>query len=686
MDHPAEKFLFRFAPGVTIFLFLFLASAEAQFSIVTPDPDTADREEGQWTAVARGGGGIYLAYWDPDPVDDWSNLVLLKCADEDCEEIEYRRILDDGDGAHVGYAVDMTVDNDGYPRICYRDATNGDLKYVRCATSDCLTRNVTAVDSIGDVGYGCSIAMSDDNKSVISYYDPGVSGGVVKVVRCSNLSCSSHSTNIVATSTLYAGDLDGARTAMRTDSFSRPMIVYFAGYFDDLKYVHCSDKYCAGSGTGNVTNTIDTTSSVGKYVSIAKDSSGNPMFAYFDQTNDDLKYAKCFNQDCSGTKVITTVDGVDANVGRWTAIIGIGGDGRIAYYDETNGNLKFASCTEFSCSFPTIVTLDAGVNVGQYASVALTGTDLPRISYCDGTNGDLKYARCDNSSCSLLSLVTTTSSCSSGPDNDGDGLNDSCDDDDDTCPSPTTCNDGFFPGDGIHDTIDPISTVDTDWFTNMSSDPVTGTPPTPDGTAAMIGFNTRGFLYSQTNLATQAQTYDQPVDTGDLLVAETGSATGTPAYARYYTCDSDPFNTDFVGEAIEMDVSADSVTTFDCPGSAEAKVHAGSAKMTKKLVRSRAVARLDRGEGARIDFLSGGVRVTAHCTNQTPVDLDVVGKAPEKPAYTTTLQSCGDVEITEDRDGALKFRVKKGTFSLKDSSGKTVHSFRRGGFWKTPRP
>ena len=81
------------------------------------------------------------------------------------------------------------------------------------------------------------------------------------------------------------GDV-GEYSSMAIDSYGFKHISYFDNTNDDLKYA--TDK------TGSwVTISVDTTGSVGGYTSIAIDSNDNVHISYRDSTNDDLKYATC---------------------------------------------------------------------------------------------------------------------------------------------------------------------------------------------------------------------------------------------------------------------------------------------------------------------------------------------------------------------------------------------------------
>ena len=61
----------------------------------------------------------------------------------------------------------------------------------------------------------------------------------------------------------------------------------------------------------------------------------------------------------------------------------------ISYYDQTNGDLKYARWTG---STWIIQTVESTGTVGLYSSIALDSNNRPHISYYDYINADLKYA------------------------------------------------------------------------------------------------------------------------------------------------------------------------------------------------------------------------------------------------------------------------------------------------------
>ncbi len=136
------------------------------------------------------------------------------------------------------------------------------------------------------------------------------------------------------------------------------------------------------------------------------------QISYYDQTNGDLKFARCTDAACT-TPSITIIDAT-GDVGRSVSMkIATDGFPRMSYYDATNGDLKFALCTDANCTTPTLTTVDAGVDtatlkedLGADSSLAMASDGFARISYYDTTAGKLKLARCTIIDCSTSILTT----------------------------------------------------------------------------------------------------------------------------------------------------------------------------------------------------------------------------------------------------------------------------------------
>ncbi len=201
-------------------------------------------------------------------------------------------------------------------------------------------------------------------------------------------------------------------------------------------------------GTHWSTQIIDSTGNTGQYTSIALDSSGYPHISYYDDTTDNLMYARWTGFDWAIWAVQKTGDvgkytsialdnrgyahisyyydstfpasralryvywdgngwvfsSVDRNnVGQYTSIaLDNNGRARISYYDQGNQRLKYARWT--GAAWNIQIVDDSANNVGQYTSLALDENWNPHISYYDVTNRNLKYARWTGSSWSIQTV------------------------------------------------------------------------------------------------------------------------------------------------------------------------------------------------------------------------------------------------------------------------------------------
>ncbi len=165
------------------------------------------------------------------------------------------------------------------------------------------------------------------------------------------------------------------------------------------------DTAGGGSVSGFGMTTVDSTGNVGQDLAMVVAADGLPSIAYYDATNGDLKYVHCLNAACSLTtrQLLDTVgivglapsiaNGLDQN--RFSGAI------NISYYDQSNSALKLVRCASAACSSTDVHTIDATGVVGTESSVDLNINGYTSIAYRDSTNSQLALATCGTTGCSF---------------------------------------------------------------------------------------------------------------------------------------------------------------------------------------------------------------------------------------------------------------------------------------------
>jgi hypothetical protein len=195
---------------------------------------------------------------------------------------------------------------------------------------------------------------------------------------------------------------------------------------------------CGGLGKGDFEAPTD---EIGRYSDVAVDSDGNFHLSGYDDTMGDLVYARV--SDPSQPISWQVIDGIDPgaipdmkggyrhgvsdhgpDVGLYTSLaLNRGGQPRIAYFDASNGALKFALGPHTFTTY-AVDSGSANAPVGLYAALSLDGNDVPSIAYVatgisDGMSGfksELRVAVAKNASpgaadWSVSTVDTTPISC-----------------------------------------------------------------------------------------------------------------------------------------------------------------------------------------------------------------------------------------------------------------------------------
>ena len=298
-----------------------------------------------------------------------------------------------------GFDSSIALNSSGTPVIAYWDDVNGYLNLAICNDATCASGAVTTTIDTGNVGFGLALTLNASDIPIVSYFDSA--NNALKVAVCGNATCTSG--NVITT--VDTGGV-GMDTDIALNANGYPVISYYDWVNQDLKVAICGDAICS---SGNTLVSLDSAGDVGRYTSLALNSSGAPVVSYYDNSNSALKVAVCGDALCSMGNVTSLVD--TGGVGEYTSLVLDANDNPIiSYYDATNGDLKVAICSTADCTGGVISrTLDSANDVGMYTSLALNSSGLPVIAYHDATHQDLRVAVCEDATCST-SLTATVES------------------------------------------------------------------------------------------------------------------------------------------------------------------------------------------------------------------------------------------------------------------------------------
>lgn len=249
------------------------------------------------------------------------------------------------------------------------------------------------IDSTNDVGQYCSMAK-DDSYLHVSYYD--ASNADLKYAYWNGSSWNVEPA-VDSTGTV------GKYTSIAVDRNGYPHISYYDETNGDLKHAFKDgqgwhvEKVDVGGGSNSGTSSITT----GKYSAIAIDSSGRIHIAYYDETNRDLRYASRSNSGSwsGGWDLIDNL----GDVGKFCSIaVNSSGKAHVSYYDATNSKLKYAY--QNSSDNWQVTTVSDSSNVGKYTDIACDSNNRVHVSYYDTTNDTLKYGFYCNSRWQIVAV------------------------------------------------------------------------------------------------------------------------------------------------------------------------------------------------------------------------------------------------------------------------------------------
>lgn len=158
---------------------------------------------------------------------------------------------------------------------------------------------------------------------------------------------------------------------------------------------------------------LDSTGDVGEFLSVMHDQGNRVRVAYYDDTNDRLKFVACASSSCIGATPVIVHDSAN-DVGQYVSLALVAGVSVMAYYDATSSNLMLANCSNAACDGTiTTRTLDSTGDVGRFAEIVTYGSAFG-IAYLDATNNVYKFVHCGTDPNCASPVITSLSDVAGG--------------------------------------------------------------------------------------------------------------------------------------------------------------------------------------------------------------------------------------------------------------------------------
>jgi sugar lactone lactonase YvrE len=314
----------------------------------------------------------------------------------------------------VGAYVSLQIDSTGKPRAAYYDEMNCNLKYAYYTGTYWI---VQSVDCAGQVGMHCSLALDSQDTPYISYYD-----GDNMCLKFARLDTGANTWRIRRLD--VTGDT-GKHTSIAVYEPSAGTVEIHIAYFteDNGGELRCAHW----TGMDWTIETVDDGGTffddVGRYASMALDSSGNPHIAYYNASMEDLLYRYYDPAGGSGPgwydRGVPVAGNLDSGQYCSLALDSMDRPHIAFFFDDLSSieNLQYTYWNGSAWTLPVIVDNPINNEVGKYCSLALDAANHPHIAYYDEFNDHLKYAVDANGNGNFLDLgeiVTVDNSWSNG--------------------------------------------------------------------------------------------------------------------------------------------------------------------------------------------------------------------------------------------------------------------------------
>ena len=315
-----------------------------------------------------------------DPVN--GDLRVAHCTDVACRSSDVTTI--DSAGIVGEFSSIIIRSTNGLPAISYYDRSNGNLKLAYCTTTSCSSSTIETIDSSGDVGLHTSAVSGDDlfGAILIFYYD--ATNGDLKHVRCAQASCASP-----AFTALDSGGDVGQFTSAAVGAGSVDSQLVWVSYYDvtssAIKVVACINFGCGGGGAGIVSVTPRNVATGVSGVSATSVTVGGDNRAWIAYNNGTVtSLARC---DSPTTCTTNTQAAISSIVGNVSLTRGTDGVVWIAGR-KSDGRIGAGRCDAAdACGFESVWSLTSTAVGSQSGVVSMAlGMDGIPIAAAGGTN------------------------------------------------------------------------------------------------------------------------------------------------------------------------------------------------------------------------------------------------------------------------------------------------------------
>ena len=288
----------------------------------------------------------------------WTPTSIKNCEGSYCWDTHM--VIDDNDELHAAYSTNTNK-----------------VVYMHYDGSSWTSTQVSSSANVGPVG----IALDSNNRPHISFVASGQ--------HCGNgLKLASFDGSTWTTQSVDSGPNKGCDSSILIDDNDHVYIAYQDRDNSKLKFTTNKSgswiPYAPDTGGYNIAYP-------GYYTSLAMDDQGQFHIAHYDSDNDDLRYSTGVPNGAWTTDVVDA----SGNTGRNPSItIDAAGDPHIVYRSWSGWKLKYATLNPSSPNWQisTIETGTTGEGTGESNSIVIDDGGTMHVAYSDETNGVLRYA------------------------------------------------------------------------------------------------------------------------------------------------------------------------------------------------------------------------------------------------------------------------------------------------------